>query len=102
MYDLHFHTVEPIFNTDDFFYDLTLAIEDDFTDGHFTHEENSFWFGVSVPVTKEISEDELDTLKDKVSDMLADVPTIWCVKSIVRDKSDRLIFLVDVGGPLGR
>ena len=102
MYDLHFHTVEPVYSNEDYIHDICDAIANDFNEGHYIKEDDPFWFGVTLPFDKEVEDPELDTLKIKVSHVLSDIPTIWKVKSIIQDKPERLIFLVDVGGPLGR
>ena len=101
-YDIHFHTVEPVYMSEDFRDDIVGMVEHDFYEGHFTKEDDAFWFGVSVPYLKDIEDEDLDTLKEKVSDVLHDIPTIWSVKSVIRDKPERLIFLLDLRGPLGR
>lgn len=102
MYDIHFHTIEPVYSNKDFKHDISTAVDSDFQVGHFNKEEDPFWFGVTVPFDKEISDTDLDELKESVSAVLYDIPTIWSVSSITRDKPQRLIFLVDVRGPLGR
>lgn len=102
MHKLHFHTIEPIYASENPCEDIVTAIYRDFTTGTFNQQDDDFWFGVSVDRYLELSDDVLEILRKSVSDMLSDIPTIWAAKSVTRDKPTRLIFLVGVRGILGR
>ena len=99
---VHYHIVEPNFSSNQHVVanEILDAITEDFQEHTFDSEEEAFWFGVTVPDDLELAERDMEGLRDQVSTMLQDIPTIWVIKAVVREKTDRLLFLADIGGVL--